>query len=316
MERTRTETSRKVGARLVGSAITLLLAAPLSLAGAAPASAGTLDHIRETGQIRLGYRADARPLSFKDETGQPAGYSVALCHLVVDAVKAELGLAQVNVVWVPVTVEYRFKAVQQGEVDLLCGAETVTLARRQEVDFSIPVFPGGIGALLRADASPRLKDTLSGRAAEFRPTWRASAGQILQAKNFSVVKGTTAEKWLAGKMGEFHVLTEMAPVDSYDAGVQRLLERKSDVFFGDRALLLGAAARSPAAKDLVVLDRYFTIEPIALGLARGDEDFRLAVDRALSRFFASGQLGDLYSKWIGEPEENTLLFFEMSAQPE
>jgi polar amino acid transport system substrate-binding protein len=64
-------------------------------------------------------------------------------------------------------------------------------------------------------------------------------------------------------------------VDSYDAGIKRVLDRNSDVFFGDRAILLEAAKRSPSAGDLVVLDRLFTYEPLALALARNDDDFRL-----------------------------------------
>ena len=49
----------------------------------------------------------------------------------------------------------RFDAIKLAQVDLLCGADTVTLARRADVAFSIPIFPGGIGALTRADAFPR-----------------------------------------------------------------------------------------------------------------------------------------------------------------
>ena len=51
------------------------------------------------------------------------------------------------------------------------------------------------------------------------------------------------------------------------------------MFFGDRPILLDAAQRSASSGDLVVLDRLFTVEPLALALERGDEDFRLLVDR-------------------------------------
>lgn len=85
-------------------------------------------------------------------------------------------------------------------IDLLCGADNITLARRADVAFSIPIFPGGIGALLRADASPRLRDVLSGRGTTFHPTWRASASQALQSRAFVSVAGTTGETWLAGRV--------------------------------------------------------------------------------------------------------------------
>ncbi|MCX7311747.1 MAG: transporter substrate-binding domain-containing protein [Alphaproteobacteria bacterium] len=55
-----------------------LLIAALVL-GSHTASAGTLDRIRESGTFRIGYRADARPYSYQDRNGQPAGYIIDLC---------------------------------------------------------------------------------------------------------------------------------------------------------------------------------------------------------------------------------------------
>ena len=92
-----------------------------------------------------------------------------------------------------------------------------------------------------------------------------------------------------------------------------VLDRKAHVFFGDRAILLDAAARHPSAGKLMVLERLFTYEPVALVLARGDEDFRLAVDRALSGFYASGELNALYVQWFGEADENARNFFRWNA---
>jgi putrescine:ornithine antiporter len=301
----------KTGVPIATGAIALL--AVVSLAAAAPVSAGTLDQIKAGARIRLGYRSDARPLSYRDESGNPAGYSVALCQRIAEATKSDLGLAELNVQWVPVTIENRFRALQQGEIDLLCGAETATLARRGEVAFSIPTFPGGIGALLRGDAPARLREVLSGRPAEFRPYWRGTVGQVLQAQTFSVVAGTTSEGWLAGRLKDFQISAKVAPVESYDGGVRSVLERSSNVLFGDRAILLDLARRSPSAKDLIVVDRFFTNEPLALALARGDEDFRLAVDRALSRLYRSGEIAGLYAKWCGEPDESALTFFRWNA---
>ena len=45
-------------------------------------AAGTLDRIRQNGKVMLGYRSDAKPFSYRDESGNPAGYSVALCQAV------------------------------------------------------------------------------------------------------------------------------------------------------------------------------------------------------------------------------------------
>jgi len=288
-----------------------LIAALIALAAfAGPVSAaGTLDKIRQSGKIALGYRAEAQPFSYRDDQGNPAGYSVALCQAIADGLKTDLGLANLSIEWVPVTIDDRFSAVQQGKVDLLCSAETETLSQRKEVSFSLPVYPSGIGALLAADTPPQLQEILERGLPPTKPIWRGSpARTLLEAQTFSVVANTRAVDWLRERADAFDVEAKIVPVDSYDAGVQRLLDGTSDVLFGE-ATLLAAAKRSPGARDLTLLDRRFTNEPIALVLARGDEDFRLAVDQKLSQLMRSDSFRSLYSRWFGEFDQSTARFF-------
>ena len=127
----------------------------------------------------FGYRADARPFSYRNESGKADGYSVALCERITDQVRTELGLPTLAVEWVPVTLEDRFLAVQQGKMDLLCGTATATLTGRKEVAFSIPIFPSGIGAILRADSSAALRDLLSNAPPQSRPIWRGSPARTV-----------------------------------------------------------------------------------------------------------------------------------------
>lgn len=277
---------------------------------------GTLDRIRMTGQLKLGYRTDARPFSFRDEAGKPAGFSTDLCQVLADRLKAERGHGITTVDWVPVEAATRFTAVAQGQVDVLCGADTETLARRAEVAFSIPIFPGGIGALIRSDAATRLKDALSGRPVSQVPNWRATAAQALQSKKFAVIGGTTAETWVGGKLNQFQLASKVVPVEGYDAGVQAVLARKADAFFGDRAILLDAVTRNPSGAKLFVMDRLFTQERIALAFARGDEDFRLLVDKTLSALYASGTINATYAKWFGTPSESVQNFYRWITLPE
>jgi putrescine:ornithine antiporter len=300
------------GRGAAASAVALVL---LVLGFAASAHGQTLERVRDAGKLRIGYREDARPFSYRDESGRPAGYSIALCEKVAEAVKAQLGASALATEYVAVTSEDRFHAVAEGRIDLLCAEATATLARRREVSFSLPIFPSGIGAVLRADAPPRLRDVLEGRPAPYRPLWRASA-QVLDRRVLSAISGTTAETWLHERKATLEVLAEIAPVDGYATGIQRVLSRQSDVFFGDRPILLDAVRRSPAAEDLRVLDRMFTYEPLALALPRGDEDFRLLVDRTLSGLYRADEIGSLYTTWFGEPDENALTFFRLSTLPE
>lgn len=303
----------KIRAAIAAGAAALVAASALTVAQ--EPRIGALDQVR-SGRIRLGYRADARPFSYKDDSGKPAGYSIALCERIVESLRSDLQAANLGVDWVVVDATDRFKAVQQHQVDLLCGADTETLERRAQVAFTIPVYPGGLGALVRADAPIRLRNVLAGRGETFRPTWRASASQLLQTKAFTAVTGTTGENWLNDRLEELHIVAPVSFVPSYDAGIQRLLERQSDVFFGERAILADAARRHSSARDLLTIDRLFSYEPLAFAVSRDDEDFRLAVDRALSRLYTSRQIVELYAKWFGEPDESAITFFRWNALSE
>jgi polar amino acid transport system substrate-binding protein len=208
------------------------------------------------------------------------------------------------------------RLVEQGKVDLLCGAATATLERRKKVAFSIPIFPSGIGALLRTDSPARLKSVLEGHEPPYTPRWRASLGQVLEKRILSAQAGTTAESWLNQRKQELDVNAEIVSVPSYQEGVERVLGRRSDVLFGDRAILLDTVARSAAADSLVVLERQYTYEPIALALPRGDEDFRLLVDRTLSGLYRSGEIEKIYASFFGPVDSNAQSFFRFVALPE
>ena len=298
----------------IAASLGFLAAAMLVLVAAEPVSAATLDRVKETGKLTIGYRTDARPISYQNESGAADGYAVALCKEVAEQLKAEQGLQTLNVEWVSVSAEDQFQAVREGKVDLLCGAAE-TLTSRKDADFSVPIFPGGIGALIRADAPIGLKEVLSGRPPS-GPLWRGYPAQLLTQQVFSVVAGTPSEKWLTDKLAEFQLTAKVVPVKNYEEGVRGVLDGNSNVFFADRSILLDTVARSGSAANLTVLNRRFNYAPIAIAMERGDPDFRLMVDRILSKFLGSEAFHNLYAKWFGKPNQSADAFFRLSVLPE
>lgn len=283
---------------------------------AAHASAGTLDRVRMNGTMRLGWVDGVRPFSYRDESGNAAGYAVVLCQKIADAVRAELKLPDLKTELVQLGAEERFDAVSQGKVDLLCTGGPQTVRWREKVSFSIPVFAGGIGALVRRDAPAQMREILEGRPEPYRPRWRATLGQILRGRVFAVARGSVAETWLGDKIGELGIDAKIESVDSFASGVSRVADGSADALFADRAILLDAAKRSGDASNLIVLERYFTYQAQALALERSDEDFRLLVDRALSALYRSNEIATLYADYFGRADDLMLRFFRMSALQE
>ena len=178
--------------------------------------------------------------------------------------------ASLAVQWVPVTVESRFRALQKGEVDLLCGAETATLGadgprspsrfRRSRAESA---------ALVRADAPARLREVLSRRPPEFAPVLaRAPSARSCRRRPSRSSRARRARAWLASRAKDFQIAAQVAPVESYEAGVRRRARPQAPTcFFGDRAILLDAATRSPSAgRPASSSIDLFTFEPLALAL--------------------------------------------------
>lgn len=296
--------------RIAGGAVA---AVAMGLVCAGPSFAGVLDQIKKTATIRIGYRTDARPFSFESD-GKPTGYMVELCGMVAQEMKANLGLSELRVEPVVVGAEDRITAVSSGKVDLLCEATAITLHRREAVSFSIPTFVTGISVLLLADAPPFLRRVLSGHRSDLPP--REVVVQALRDRTFGVRSGTPTEAWLNGRLKTLALNARVEAVGDEAEGLKKLRSGALDAYFGDRAALLEAVAHSGQPSGLALTDRFFTYEPYALALPRGDEGFRLAVDRALSRIYADAAVLTLFTKYFGPPSPTAQMLFLMTSIPE
>jgi ABC-type amino acid transport substrate-binding protein len=273
------------------------LAAIVTHAPAAQA-AQVLQRIKESGEFRVGYRADARPHSFVDASGQPAGYVVGLCRAVARALQQTAGYEQVRVEYVQVTAANRFDMVHDGKIDLLCEATSMSLSRREVVNFSIPTFADGAGMLHRRDTPVSKLEDLAG-------------------KRVGVLAGTTSETTLRNSLSQLKVKAEVVAVKNHGDGAAMLSDGKLDVYFADRSILNALLYRQEIAKNLELARGYFSYETYGLAMQRGDDDFRLLVDRALARQFREGAVEREIEKAFGAPPDNLLrLLIAINAIPE
>jgi polar amino acid transport system substrate-binding protein len=274
----------------------------------------TLDRIRDSGHIRLAYLPQARPFTMAASGGAVEGYSAELCKRVAERVKSQLGLQQLAVDWVEVRADNVLETMTNGGADVLCTPSNATLERRKKLSYSLPVFAGGIRAVVRTDAPAALRDVLEAQPST-RNVWRGSpALNMIEQTRFATVAGTSSEKWLAGKVNGFKLNTATVSVPNYASGIQFLLERKIDVFLAERDVALAAMDESSQSK-LVVLNRQLTHEPLALAIPRGDDDFRLQVDSALTEAYNSPEFSALYVKYFHKMDDATRTFFAWVTPP-
>ena len=268
------------------TAILLWLACAIAVPAAA--QTGTLDKIRKTGVITMGYIGNAVPFSFKGDGGQPQGYSVDLCREIASGIRGQLGLSNLETRWVELTIQNRLEAVRNGRVDIECSTTTWTLTRQKEVDFSLVTFVDGGSILTRVDLQ-------AGRIADFG------------GKKIAVITGTTTEKVLRDSLKARSIKAEVVTVKTRDAGLQLLEQRKVDGFASDRISLIGVVLTTPSKGVYKLLDEDFSVEPYALPLPRGDHDYRLAVNRVLAGLYRTGGIEKIYGQWLGKMGPPSLL---------
>lgn len=258
------------------------------------------------GRLTVGYYGDAKPFSYENESGKPVGYAVEVCRKVVETAKVEAGVGDERVSWIRVTAENRLRLLREGKIRVLCG-EAVTLAAGKQVSFSIPIFQGGVGALVRSDVPPELISALTGRL---------GAARSLTDQSFAVVGGSPTEKVAEDALAKLQIPARVTRVPGYAQGVQAVLDKSAVAFFADQSVLRDAVRRNPSFSDLKIVDHRYTTAPVAIALRRGNDNARLAVDRALSRLYRSPEFRDLYKEWFGEPDADTAAFFRLSVLPE
>jgi glutamate/aspartate transport system substrate-binding protein len=279
---------RRLTASILGVMLgALLLMAPVTVA----AQEDTLAKIKRTGALTIGFRESSPPFSFvRGSDPKPQGYSIDLCLRIVDGLKKDLALSQLDVKWVKVTPEDRITAVANGVVDIECGSTTKTLRRMAQVDFTVLTFLDG-GSLLTLAASNinRLTD--------------------VAGKRVAVIPGTTTEgavRDMVKKLGLQNVT--LLAVKDHSEGVAALDDAKIDAYASDRTLLAGLAVSSRNPAKLYLIEDFISYEPYALMVRRGDPNFHLAVDRALIRLYRSAEVVPIYEKWFGPfPEGGSLI---------
>jgi len=263
--------------------IRLVLAIVALLAAANPAAGQeirpTLDKIKESGVITLGHRETSRPFSFIGTDGQPTGYSVDLCLQVVAGLRQSLKLPELKVAWLAVTPGDRIPKLVKGAIDLECGSTTITFSRMEQVAFSHMIFVDG-GSLL-ASAQSGINTT-----------------KDLGGKRVGLIPHTTTQKALAQALAAAGVQPTIVNVTDHGEGLRALEDGKIDAYASDRILLAGLQSTAKDPAKLKLSSEFFSYEPYALMMRRGDNAFQSNVNRTLSHLYRSG-LVQIYERWFG-----------------
>ncbi len=253
------------------SAAAALLAITSTLFGISNAHADQLDDIKKKGELVVGVLGTDEPNSFIDpKTREIVGYEIDLARAIADKLGVKLKIKQL-------AVAARVPELQQGHIDLLAASLTHNKEREAVIDFSLTTFVTGQKVLVKQDSGIKNVADLAG-------------------KKVVTIKGGTQEPNIRKAVPNVEVVT----FENGPQAFQALQQGKGVAFVNDEVSLLDQHAKLGAAKSqYVILPQNLSVEPLALGIRKGEAKFKLLVDDVLRGLEKSGEANKLFVKWYG-----------------
>jgi len=229
-----------------------------------------LADIKQKGEIVVGVRV-AEPNSFVDpKTGELVGYEIDIAKAVAKTIGAKP-------VFKPLASAARISQLQQGNVDILAASLTHNKQREAQVDFSLTMFVTGQQVLVRTPSGVKDLPDLAG-------------------KKVLAVRGGTEELNLRKAVPN----VEIVDVDTIQQAVLALQHGGGVGYVADETSLANDYTEfGGGRKDYAILPTSVSVEPLALGIRKGETGVKTAVDDTLRALEKSGEAEKIFLKWYG-----------------
>lgn len=224
----------------------------LALWYATAAQAATLDDVRARGSVRCGVSGSLPGFSAQDEKGDWHGLDVDLCRAVA---AAALGDAR-KVAFVSLGTEERFKALADGDVDVLARNTTWTLERDTTLGLQFTGINYHDGQAFLVKRARRLRSALE-----------------LNGSRVCVQLGTTTVQ----NLKDYFTLNRMkyttVIVNGPDASLQAFESGQCDVLTSDASQLHSLRSRMANPDDAMVLPEIVSKEPLGPAVRANDSQW-------------------------------------------
>src|SRR5690348_11560963 len=137
-------------------ACVLVLAASSAVMGMAQAADSKLDSVLARGKLIVGTGSTNAPWHFQGADGKLQGFDIDIARIVAKGLFNDPS----KVEFVVQSSDARIPNLTTDKVDITCQFITVTAARAQQVNFTIPYYREGVGLLLMKDGKYKSYDEL------------------------------------------------------------------------------------------------------------------------------------------------------------
>ena len=249
-----------------------------------PALADQWADMEASKTMKCGTFADVPPFAAPDpKTREMVGFDVDLCR----GIAKHLGLAAAIT---PLSVEARVPEVQMGRVDITVANLAYTTSRAGQIAFSDPYYVA--------------KEMLAVKASN-----AATKPADLQGKRLSAAKGSTSELSIN--------LNKSEPVTFQDTGsaYMAVQQNKALGIVSNTMTITKLVNQSKVSgTPLKMIAEPLLLEPVAIGLRKGEDALRTKVNEALYAMDKAGEIDAIWNKWLG-PDTEFKLTRDEKVQP-
>jgi general L-amino acid transport system substrate-binding protein len=234
----------------------LLAAASLAVAALAlptvVAAQGTLQKVKDRGQVRCGASQGVAGFSMPDAQGNWTGFDTDFCRALAAAIFDDPKKIQL----ISLSSKDRLTALQSGEIDVLARTTTWTLSR-----------DAGIGLNFTA------VNYYDGQGFEVRRSANIKSVKELDGASICVAQGTTNELNLADYFRTRGLKYEVVAFENIDDVVKAYEKGRCDALSTDVSQLVSYRSKMVNPEEHVVLPEVISKEPIGPWVRQGDDQW-------------------------------------------
>jgi len=259
------------------------------------AASATLDKIKSTGAVTMGVRESSIPMSYTTGDSRFDGYHVEVCRMILNDIKAKLGMSTLRINYQPVTSQNRVPLVQNGTVDIECGTTTNNVNRAKDVSFANTLYVEEVRIAVKANSGITSISQLAGK--KVATTTGTTSVQLL--RKHEKANGVNFDEVYGKDHADSFLLLESG---------------RADAFVMDGSILAGNIANSKNPKDYKIVGEVLSTEPIAIMVRKDDPEFLADVNAAIAKIVANGKMPGLWNKWFLAPipPKNIIVGLELS----
>lgn len=241
----------------------------------------TIAKVKASGEITMGVRESAGPLSYTLGDGKYTGYHYEVCQRIIANLEKVIGRT-LKVTYQSVTSQNRIPLVMNGTVDIECGATNNSAVRQKDVAFVLTTYVTEVRIVVKANSGITSLDQLNG-------------------KRVATTAGTTSVQLLRRNERANNVNFDEVVGKDHAQSFSFLETGHADAFVMDGQILASNVANSKSPGDYRILGDVLSVEPTAIMLRKDDPAFKKLADDTVRDLIRTGELAKMYDKWFVQP---------------